>query len=187
MTNVLMVNDDITVLGPPEVVELLVDIGPQGVRGSQIFVGVGNPNSVSIGQTPRLNDLYINTSPGANYGYLYQYVSEPTGNIWIEVLKINPTIFSKRYTVNFNSGSASISIPISQITTVSGTPLTADNFSIQYSIANNNPVASSMLVPGLVGAGTNLVINFSAVESASGTWQDLDGEATIHLFISIVL
>lgn len=187
MPDVLLANDDITVLGPPEIVELLVDIGPQGTRGSQIFVGIGDPNSINIGQTIKLNDLYINTSPGENYGYLYQYVSEPGNNLWIKVLKINPTLYSKKYSVSFNSGIGNITIPISNIVTVSGTPLTADNFAIQYSIANVNPTSSSITVPALVGSGTNLVINFSAVESASGIWQDLDGEVTIHLFISIVL
>ena len=43
MPDVLLNNDDITVLGPPETVELLVDIGPTGTRGSQVFVGVGDP------------------------------------------------------------------------------------------------------------------------------------------------
>ena len=59
MPDVLLSNDDVTVLGPPSVVEVLVDIGPSGTRGSQVFVGVGDPNIISIGQTPLLNDLYI--------------------------------------------------------------------------------------------------------------------------------
>ena len=82
MPDVLLDNDDITVLGPPEIVELLVDVGATGTRGSQIFVGIGDPNVVEIGQTPLLNDLYINASPGADYGYLYQYVSQPGENLW---------------------------------------------------------------------------------------------------------
>lgn len=187
MPNVLLANDDITVLGPPEIVELLVDIGPQGTRGSQIFVGVGNPNSVDVGQTIKLNDLYINTSPGENYGYLYQYVSEPGGNLWIEVLKINPTLYSKRHSVTFTAGSGNITIPISNIVTISGSPLTSNNFAIQYSIAHNNSIASSIQVPDLIGSGTNLVINFKASELNSTTWQNLNGEVTIHLFVSIVL
>jgi hypothetical protein len=187
MPDVLLTNDDITVLGPPEIVEVLVDIGPQGTRGSQIFIGVGNPNSVEIGQTVRLNDLYINTSPGANYGYLYQYVSEPGGNVWIEVLKVNPTLYSKLHSTTFTSGEASITVPISNIVTVSGTPLTANNFAVQYSIVSTNPLASSIEIPALTGTGTNLVINFNAVKSVSGTWSNLTGEVTIHLFISIVL
>jgi hypothetical protein len=187
MPDVLLSNDDITVLGPPEVVELLVDIGPQGTRGSQIFVGVGDPNSVEIGQTIRLNDLYINTSPGTDYGYLYQYVSEPGGNVWIQVLRINPTLYSKRHAATFTNGEGSITIPISNIVTVSGTPLTANNFLVQYSIIGTDPVASSMEIPALAGSGTNLVVNFNAVKSVSGTWSNLTGEVTIHLFISIVL
>jgi hypothetical protein len=86
----ICIDDDIVVFGPPDVVEVLVDIGPTGTRGSQVFVGVGNPNTVEIGQTPLLNDLYINASPGADYGYMYQYVSEPGGNTWIQILEISP-------------------------------------------------------------------------------------------------
>ena len=94
MPDVVLSNDDLTVLSGPEVIELLVDIGPTGTRGSKVFVGIGNPNSLSgLGQI--LNDMYINTAPGENYGYLYQYVSEPGGDSWVEVLRLNPTIYSK--------------------------------------------------------------------------------------------
>lgn len=185
MPDVLLSNDDITVLGPPETVELLVDIGPSGTRGSQVFVGVGNPNIVEIGQTPILNDLYINTSPGANYGYLYQYVSQPGGNTWIEVLKLNPTIYSKNVLTTYESGEASITIPISDIITSTATPLIAENFSVQYSIINDNPIATSMSIPALVGDGEDLVINFKTLEY-DGSWIDLDGQVSTHLFITIV-
>ena len=191
MPDVLLDNDDITVLGPPEVVELLVDIGPTGTRGSQTFVGIGDPNTIEIGQTPLLNDLYINTSPGADYGYLYQYVSQPGGNTWIEVLELNPTIYSVNHTTTYTNGVAQIVIPISNIT--SATSLTASNFSVQFSIVNDNPVAASMSIPALAGGNTNLVINFKAVEHRTdvdsgpyGDWAVLEGEVTTHLFITIL-
>lgn len=182
--DVLLNTDDIVVFGPPEVVEVLVDIGPSGTRGSQVFVGVGDPNLVEIGQTPILNDLYINTSPGADYGYMYQYVSEPGGDTWIQILKINPTIYSQNHLTTFTDGAASIVIPIADIVTVTGTPLTAENFNIQYAISHDNPVASTMAVPTLVG--TDLTINFTAVEYSSSTWSDFSGEVVTHLFITIV-
>lgn len=185
MVDILLANDDITVLGPPETLEVLVDVGPSGTRGSQIFVGIGNPNSTSIGQTPLLNDMYINVSPGENYGYMYQYVSEPGGNTWIEILRISPTIYSQNYLATFTSGESSIVIPISNIVTVSGTPLAANNFSVRYSIAHEHPLASSMSIPALVGSGDNLVINLNAIEYDS-SWQNLEGEVTVHLFISLV-
>jgi hypothetical protein len=190
MPEVLVSNDDITVLGPPSIVEVLVDIGPAGTRGSQTFVGVGNPNIIEIGQTPLLNDLYINASPGADYGYLYQFVAQPGGNTWIEILDMNPVLYSETHLTTYIAGSAQISIPISNIVTTTGTPLTAENFNIQYSIAHSNPLASSMSIPALAGSGTNLVINFNAVEydddSGPAEWIPLDGTVTTHLFISIV-
>lgn len=197
MPEVLLSNEDITVLGPPEIIEVLTDIGPKGIRGSKIFVGTGNPNSLTssgeiFSQTVELNDLYINTSPGINYGYMYQYVSEPGGNTWVEILKISPTIYSEIHSTTFSSGtgssigSASVIIPIDNIVTVSGTPLTAENFNIQYSIVHTNPVSSSMQIPELVSPGDNLVIDIEATEFSSGSWQALSGEVSIHIFISIV-
>jgi hypothetical protein len=186
MPDVLLSNDDVTVLGPPDIVEVLVDIGPTGTRGSQVFAGIGDPNIIEIGQIPILNDLYINASPGDNYAYMYQYVSEPGGNTWIPLLSVNPTIYSENHLVTFTSGTADITIPVSDILELTGTPLSADNFSVQYSIAHDNPIASSMEIPALVGAGDNLVINLKAVESAAGVWSNLSAEVVVHTFISIL-
>ena len=190
MPDVLLSNDDITVLGPPAVVELLVDIGPTGTRGSQVFVGVGDPNSITIGQTPILNDLFINTSPGGELGYMYQYVSEPGGDTWIKVLDLNPSIYSINYEAIFSAGTTSITIPISDIVNVTGAPLTADNFNVQHSITHTNPIASSISIPALVGDGSNLVVDIAAVEYSSESgpaeWLELDGYLTVHLVVSIV-
>jgi hypothetical protein len=192
MPDVLLNNEDVTVLGSPETIELLTDFGATGTRGSQVFVGIGNPNVISIGQTPLLNDLYINTSPGADYGYLYQYVSQPGANTWIEILELKPTIYSKNFLTTYVNGEAEpITISISDITSL--TSLTASNFSVQYSIVNDNPVAASMSIPALVGDGEDLVINFKAVEHRTdvdsgpyGDWAVLEGQVTTHLLITIV-
>lgn len=195
MPDVLLSNDDVTVLGPPNTVEVLVDIGPTGTRGSKVFVGSGNPNNLTssgsiFGQAIILNDLYINISPGTNYGYMYQYVSEPGGNTWVEILALNPTIYNKLHTTTYVNGEASITIPISDIVTVTGSPLTANNFVVQYSISHTHAVASTVTVPALVGDGSNLVLNFKAVEyhpeSGPTEWIDLDEEVITHLLISVV-
>jgi hypothetical protein len=184
MTTVLVSNDDLTVLGSPEVVELLVDIGPTGTRGSKVFVGIGNPNTpgVLVGQTILLNDLYINSAPGVDYGYLYQYISQPGGDTWVQILKMNPTIYSVIYETTFSSGTGSIQIPISSIT--SQTSLTAENFNIQYNISHSNPISSSISLVEKVG--TNLEITIKAIEYDSG-WVDLNGDIPTYIFISIVL
>ena len=184
---VLVSTDSIAVVGPPNIIEVLVDIGPTGTRGSQTFVGVGDPNDIEIGQTPLINDLYINASPGADYGYLYQYVAVPGAeDQWIQVLDMNPVLYSQTHLTTYTAGTAQISIPIANIVTVAGTPLTAENFNIQYSIAHSDPVASSMSIPALAGSGTNLVINFEAVKYNGTSWANLTGNVTTHLFISIV-
>ena len=184
MPTVLLSNDDLTVLGSPEVVELLVDIGPTGTRGSKIFAGIGDPNTPSVlaGQTVLLNDLYINAAPGLDYGYLYQYISQPGGNTWTQVLKINPTIFPYIVKKTFTDGLTEIIIPISSITSQSS--LVPDNFNIQYNISNQNPVSSSISLVEKIG--TDLVITLKAIEYDSG-WTDLNGLVTVYILISIVL
>jgi hypothetical protein len=197
MPDVLLSNDDVTVLGPPDIVEVLVDIGPTGTRGSQVFAGIGDPNDIEIGQTPILNDLYINASPGENYGFMYQYVSQPGGDSWIQILSVNPTIYSKNHLTTFTSGVAEIVIPVADIITITGTALSAENFSVQYSIAHDNPIASSMTIPALdidSGAGgDNLIIDLKAVEHRTdvdsgpyGDWALLNAEVVTHIFISIL-
>jgi hypothetical protein len=194
MPEVLVSTDSITVVGPPNIVEVLVDIGPTGTRGNRFIVGSGDPNlstvdGVLLSNSLILNDMYINTTPGADYGYLYQYVAGLNNTSqWIQVLDMNPVIYSETHLTNYTAGAAQISIPISNI--VSQTSLTAENFNIQYSIAHSNPLASSMSIPALAGSGTDLVINFKAVEydddSGPAEWIPLDGTVTTHLFISIV-
>ena len=197
MPEVLLSNDDITVLGPPSVIELQLDIGAQGTRGNKFFVGAGDPNSqtsggILNGQTLILNDLYVNVSPSATYGYIFQYLAEPGGNVWVEVLDINPTIYSENHLTTFEDGEAQIVIPVEDIVTISGTPLTAENFNVKYSIAYENPIASSMQIPAL--AGSNLIINLNAVEYDSSSWLPLGDtgtytsgvQVTTHLQITIV-
>lgn len=191
MVDVLLNTDNVVVLGPPDTVDVLVDIGPQGTRGTKIIVGSGEPNAqtssgILLGTTLILNDMYINTSPGTNYAYMYQYISAPGGNTWEEVLSIKPAIYSTIETISFTSGSGSLTIPISNIVTVTGSPLTASNFNVQYQIENANPISSSMEIPALAGSGTNLVINFDAIEYSGGSWSNLSGSKTVHIFISIV-
>ena len=79
MVDVLLNTDDVVVIGPPASIDLLVDIGPQGVRGSKFIVGSGEPNTLTasgilFGNTLILNDMYINIAPGENYWYMYQYI-----------------------------------------------------------------------------------------------------------------
>jgi hypothetical protein len=191
MVDVLLNTEDVVVLGPPETVDVLVDIGPQGTRGSKIIVGSGEPNALTTngvisGQQLILNDLYINTSPGSNYGYMFQYISAPGGNTWVEVLRISPAIYSSIQNTEFTDGFASLTIPITTIVSGISSPLEIFNFSIQHQISGTNPISSSFQVQPFSESGTNLIIIFNAVEYSDDSWTPLSGEKDIHLFISIV-
>jgi hypothetical protein len=195
MPEVLVSNDDITVLGPPSSIDVQLDIGPTGQRGSKIFIGAGDPNTLTdfnndiiFEQKIYLNDLYINNATGSEYSYMYQYLKRLGANTWVEVLKVNPAIYSLTETVSFTAGVGSISIAISDIVQNSGSPLTADNFSIQFSFGNDKVVTASITQVAITGiTGQNLDITFKAIEYDSGTWIDLVGPITTHLFITIVI
>jgi hypothetical protein len=191
MVDVLLNTEDVVVLGPPETVDVLVDIGPQGVRGNKIIVGSGEPNTLTtngviFGQSLILNDTYINTSPGVNYAYMYQYISAPGGNTWVEILRINPTIYSSIQEVQFNSGAATLSIPVSSIVISSGLTIQSSNFNIHHSIVGPNPISSSFQVAPLSEDGTNLSLVLYAVEYVDGSWEPVSEAKEVHIFISIV-
>lgn len=198
MVDVVLNTDDLTIFAPPENIEIQVDIGPQGIRGSKFFVGAGNPNSATItvdekiaGQQILLGDVYINVSPGGGYGYLYQYIAEPGGNVWVAILDINPIIYSINYSAIFEDGSAQIIIPINDIITVSTEPLTAENFNVKYDIEHTNPIASAMEVSA---TSSDLVIDINAVEYDTSSWVELGDtgtytsglELTTHVQITII-
>jgi hypothetical protein len=85
--NVVVSNDDLTVLGPPAAIDLQVDIGPEGPRGSYIYSGFNDPNTVSgpfINNPQDIGDLYYRTSNNI----IYQYTSQPGGDQWIEITSL---------------------------------------------------------------------------------------------------
>lgn len=190
---VLVNTDDITVLGPPPVVNVQLDIGATGIRGSKVFVGTGTPNSLTtdgtiFGQTLYLNDLYINNAPTEDYSYMYQYISSLGTNTWVPILKINPTLYSRNFLQTFTSGTTTISIPIADIIQVTGTPLTEENFSIKFSIGHSNPTAASITSVAITGTSSDtLSISLKAAELNSGTWSNLAETVTVHLLITVVL
>lgn len=190
MAEVILATDELTVIGGPEEIQLAVDFGPQGVRGSYIFAGNGNPNEIEIGQTPNINDMYIDINPNSTgYTYMYQYQSEPGGSVWNPIVRINPALKPDNNVRTFIDGSVTIQFPVSSIvdlTTVAN--LTSANFNIQYNILNANPLASSMTVGDLVTSPgvVSLPITINAIEYSGGSWINLSGDRTVHLFISVV-
>ncbi len=85
--------DQITVIGPPSSIDLQVDIGPKGDRGSYIFAGPGQPTGagsvVFLNESPIIGDLFINSNTGdLDYGSIYQYTAVPgDDSVWQFILE----------------------------------------------------------------------------------------------------
>lgn len=194
MTDVLVSTEDLTVLGGPSSITVDVDFGPQGDRGSQIFVGNGQPNlsTTTLPATPKVYDLYINLlTSDEEYLFIYQYINVPGGNTWTKLFKLLPNTYNVNRTVTFVDGQKTINIPLSKIIPSSMlSNVTSDVFSIQYSISGtSNPVSSVMSIGSIFtesqSGDLTLPISFTAVDFDGTSWTNLATEVTIHLHIAL--
>jgi hypothetical protein len=85
--------DEITVLGPPSTIELQVDLGATGERGSIIYSAAGAPtlsgSAAFINETPKTGDVFIDTSSTTNLVF-YQYLAVPGNpNQWTQIVNLS--------------------------------------------------------------------------------------------------
>jgi len=190
MADVLLTTEDLTVLGGPSTLNLEIDFGPKGDRGSQIFVNLGKPTN-SFAPGAQLFDLYINIlSSDDEYQYVYQFQNILGTNTWVKLFKLVSNIYSKNYTTtSFINGVWSKNIPVSEILPAEfvGTA-SASDFNIQYSVLNNSPLASSVSVGEIVSVnGTlSLPVTIKATEFDGTNWTNLNTIKAVHLFITVV-
>jgi S-formylglutathione hydrolase FrmB len=140
-------NDELVVVGPPASVSVSVDVGPQGERGSQFYYGVGLPTAAANAASlvdARINDLYINSELGGNYGTVYKLNAIPGGTAWQGILKFQPLSYSIQEPVDFVSGSGSISIPLADFYPNASENLSSDTILIQATAELNNPAFISI-------------------------------------------
>jgi hypothetical protein len=194
MADVVLTTDELLVLSGPSSVNVEVDFGPEGERGSLFFVSVGNPNTALTGQTPKAKDLCVNILKTDNeYSYVYQYNSDgANGFQWYPIIKLSPLQYNKILTGTFVDGSKVFNIPVNYIVDEeTSQTLTSANFNITYSILNENPVASSIEIGSFTNdpvSGLQVIpVTVNAVEYASSTWQNLTDAKTVHFVISIVV
>jgi hypothetical protein len=189
----LLSNEDITVLGGPASLSVDLDFGPTGQRGSYWIVGNGNPNDpdTEIGQTPQVQDMYLNLdSANAEYLSVYQYQTGIGSTSWVKLVNLLPKIYSQNVSTEFTVGSATINIPIINIIPESSVgTVTSEMFNVQHSIVNNeSPLTSSLNVGGIIidNGLQVLPLTIVAKQYSEGAWEDLSGQKMVHLFISVV-
>ena len=180
--------DSLDVVGPPPSVTVNVDVGPRGNRGSIFFSGYGAPNPLLI-LGSQLGDLYINRELGASYGMVYILSAVPGGISWESILKFQPNAYSNYFTVDFVSGSGSLTIPLTDFYKDAPNDLTESTVIIQATAEFEDPVLLSIsdktLVPIEDTEDKNLVINFEAASFSSGSLSALSESITLNIFITL--
>lgn len=183
---VVLESQEIAVLGGPSNIEIQLDTGATGTRGSLVYAGAGLPSASTIPNYSTIlpGDLYVNIADGQNYSWLYQYLVKPAGATWEPLLALNPVFYNSIREVAFVAGEATISIPLSSITT-SFSALTSNNFSIQLTFENENAVSYSISSKQVVS--TDLVLTIKAAEFSGTVWSAYsDAAARVNLSIRVI-
>jgi hypothetical protein len=186
--DILLDTQDITVLGPPQNIDVSVGIGASGQRGSRWFVGAGNPNTAGVipsGESIQIGDIFINISTGSNFSWLYVYTAGIVGNVWTPALRLQPSIYTRNTDANFNeNGEAVVTIPISDIIADIGIT-NVDNYVVQIT-----PIFSDNLVTVSVKSKSvsdgNLIINVLALGFSTNSWSLVEGIIKLGITISVV-
>jgi hypothetical protein len=94
MVDVLLSSESVTVLGGPSRVNVGLDIGPEGPRGSRIFAGNSTPDifftpEVTASLQPKLFDIFVNVDTNdQDYGTFYQYLDINNANSWVQIAQL---------------------------------------------------------------------------------------------------
>ena len=105
---IIVTQDNLNIAAFASVLELSIDQGSRGERGSLIFSGEGDPPTSPPPSNPLFNnvdmfqsgDLYINLS-STGYSWLYKYEDIPSAPTWTPVISLNPPFYVKRHNVVF--------------------------------------------------------------------------------------
>jgi hypothetical protein len=94
LVEVLLSSENVTVFGGPSKVNVGLDIGPEGPRGSRIFAGTSSPENFFTPEVieslqPKLFDLFVNVDTNdQDYGTFYQYLDANNSNVWVQIAQL---------------------------------------------------------------------------------------------------
>jgi hypothetical protein len=155
MADVILSTPSLSVLGGPSSVNVQLESGATGRRGSSVFFSNGDPNVPgALTQPVQVLDLAINvlaSDPG--YRYLYQYQSIDGSFSWAKQISLSPGIASFNAFVDFDAaGKGSVSIPLASLLGSYGSDsVLAEDFVIQATMRRENTtVALSIGLPQIV-------------------------------------
>jgi hypothetical protein len=201
MTDPTIAALDLTVFGGPSSVDVDVDFGTQGERGSRIYGITADPR---LSTTPKefdskIFDIVLVITPSAtDYLTMYQKIGNDD-EAWMPLAELFPNIFSTKQTVTFTGGTATIDIVLNDVFTIEDQNYSVSRFAIQHNIEDRvneakRPVSSSIsLAVNAVADDQVLTITIKAIEynSTGGpgltpVWQDVSGLRVVHVLATVV-
>jgi hypothetical protein len=192
--DVVLGTEDLLVLGPVDNVEVQVDIGPTGRRGSKYYVGSGDPNTpgvIPLTDTPQIGDFFINSSTASDFGWLYVYQAGQNNVVsWQKAVKLQPSLYSTNLTVNFNNGLATgsnaPSMLISEITSDTSI-INTSRYVVQLTPLYADPIVLTLQQKRISAPNfERLFLDLRAMYFSSGAWIPVTGQVTIGTTVSVV-
>jgi len=206
LVDVILSSDNVTVLGGPSRLEVDLNIGASGIRGSLFFVGTQNPNTLNpnqdFPQVPTVFDIFINVNAASSdYLQAYQLTNQDGVNTWIPTFNLSSNTYTVNKVVEFEDGQATTNIEIAQLG-LDAVPFdialnSFAYFNVQASLTNVDldnlsatplPSAMSFKVQDSIFNSNGsfdpgqfpefLPITFNAVEFNGTAWVPINGKTT---------
>jgi hypothetical protein len=188
--DIVLDTQDLLVLGPVSNVELQTDIGPTGKRGSKFFVGAGNPNDTGVipsTESIQIGDYFVNSSTQSKYGWLYVYQAGQNNVVsWVEAIRLQPSLYSNNTPVDFVNGLASISIPISEITSDTSI-INTNKYVVQLTPMSAEPFILNLQQKRIISPNfDNLFLDLRAIRFLLDSWVPYSGQVTVGITVSVL-
>lgn len=198
MADVILSTEELTVFGGPASINVDIDFGPTGTRGSRIYGVEADPRITSTEKPADIQnyDIAMVISPSeSDYLTVYQKIGT-TADDWIQFASLVPNVYSIKTKVTFTAGVATGLLPVSDLFTLDA--YTADKFMVQISLENAAAAGTPTLLKPIStgyslsivesGGKKYLLIKTTAIEytASSSSWAAVSGERIAHLFVTSV-
>lgn len=192
MADVILATEDLTVFGGPSSINVDVDFGATGPRGSRIYGVAADPRLATTEKPPSIQnyDIAMVITPSEpDYLTVYQKIGV-TNEEWVQFASLVPNIFATKVLVTFQNGIAVGQLPASDLFILD--EYTADKFMVQINIENSNPLlnrpvstGTSLAVQTIAGKKVlDITVTAAEIDPSTGVWSAVNGERIVHLFVT---
>jgi hypothetical protein len=190
MVDVVLATEDLTVFGGPSSINVDVDFGPTGPRGSRIYGVSADPRLATTEKPPSLQNFDIAmviTPSEPDYLTVYQKIGV-TNEEWVQFATLVPNIFATKMEVEFTAGLGLISLQASDLFILD--EYTADKFMVQIGLENENPLLNRPVSTGIsLSVATisnkkvlNITVTAAEIDPSTGIWSPVSGNRLAHIF-----